>query len=86
MLASATSANRKLGNHFHTWLGGCHRELDKTCMYREPMPAEAMLRLRKLFGFANTFYKRVSDGSRTVEVLLPPCHVVMVIFILTFFV
>lgn len=68
LLANAIATDRKLEKSFRMWLEQCHRELDKTCMYQELMSAQDQLRLRKLFGHSRTFFKRVTDGSRTIEV------------------
>ena len=76
MLASGTGLamrDRNIDKNFRNWLERCHRDFDKTCLYKEPMGTEEMMRLRKLFGFSNTFYKRVSGGSRTVEVCRALC-------------
>lgn len=57
-----------LDKNFRQWMGQCHRDLDKTCMYQELMPAEDMRQLRNVFGHSTTFFKHVTDGSRTIEV------------------
>jgi hypothetical protein len=60
--------DRKLDKTFRSWLEECHRDLDKTCIYQDPLPNVEMQRFRRQFGHAKTFFKRVTDGSRTIEV------------------
>lgn len=68
LLVNAMGTDRKLDKSFRTWLEQCHRNLDKTCMYQDLMPPDDMNRLRVKFGQTTTFFKRVTDGSRTIEV------------------
>lgn len=54
--------------NFRTWLEGCHRDLDKTTMYEELVPPAEQSQLRKKYGQNATFFHRMSDSSRTIEV------------------
>jgi hypothetical protein len=68
LLATSLATNRNLDKNFRTWLEACHRDLDKTTMYEQLVTPSEQTQLRKKYGVNTTFFHRMSDGSRTIEV------------------
>jgi hypothetical protein len=66
LLTQGIPTDRNVDKKFMTWLRHCNLQLDKTTMFSDLLPDQASL--RKRFGENATYFRAMSDGSRTIKV------------------